>query len=1357
MGQQWTQKCKDCGKCFGYSDLSMQLDMKKGLSKPERCPEHRKQHAVEINTISSSHFSLKPIKGKSSILGTDFIGEIYHEERIPEVEFREPDSSGMDIGMNEEHLKLIYPSLERNKVLIIVAPTGSGKSTYLPTKLLYPEFGIDVDHFTKHGPIVVTQPRILATSGIANSIAEKFVGTKVGPGYDIGYSHGKRGEQSKSYKSKSNETEDDEIELDENKLDSQRVMQDDRKFSSDKIISGEFYDRRNRLLIVTDGKLINTIANGRISEYGIVFIDEAHERSMNIDFILASLRNELIKYKHLKLIVASATIDANAFADFFKEVNLSTDIIDLSECRKKSIYEEMDWKFSDLTPDELKTPYDDVKAEIKLRIYEKNIIEQLANKIYSVYDEINYGDILGFLHGSNEIDECIRLLKIKFKSSKSVLICPLHAKVSEHQKAAYEKHEKRQKDNKQTTDKNYKIRAIYIGTNQAETSLTFANLVSVVDTGLIKQSGWNPHTCRSELRSRFHSKDGCKQRWGRVGRTEKGYVFKLYSQEYFVNYFPQHTVPEISRGNMEDVIVKAKASGINDISAQNFGWLDKPNQAEVDRATNLFKERNLTDDEYDFTDYGREVYTLASRLSVFLSEIDRDSPNRTLDIAGLLILADKYGCLIEAATLIVMMPHLGENSFADTKKIERGKNVEGIFLWNYKWDLKSKYVISKLHEEIKSGCIDDLDFSCKLFSLFEKSVSVITDCLYSEWVNRYFINEINLHRVIDAREDLLEFFIKGKKTDSNDLFRAIDFSKISVLRFLITIAWPDRKRTICKEDNRNILIDEKNGIKGFASRLSAFNSLGGNSVIVGMFDSSDVTLNSEIRESPVGSFLIDVFPTHLNNKSSVYELLLQIKSIKENYNAEKTISRLFSHLQAPFNSKITFNNRNQTSWEIIREEIFIPKTIEGISTDAFFDNKEIYDDTALFKKKTQREKVLRNSIIKNSNINVTLTLKTNSDLLTGFISNWTITKDGENICELIQSANSVIVKNEDNLKNKETLICELRQPIYDLPVDKLIGFIAEDEFGQLRTVSALNLSIQPNNLAILNYINRKLELKYLPESKNLHDDFCLSLLGELEQDLVKINNDRSCNGYVYEIQSDRVKFILMTNKKYYHACYLNINHWRVKGNLKELKLNRELLFFISKQEQKKEPIFRVPAGKSISNLHSGILSRLKIKDEDGRIIVSLPFTYNKFLTILKTLPFTYSEIRNNYSDTNSIYINDFIFPERWVELNNRYQYFITAVNEGNANMRELVESFEVYLKANAASIPEIIKEFVWKNVKRARPLKHLEGKEKTLLRWKESIISTKNESRKIELADKIVHISQEIKELKSIKLETIPY
>ena len=91
-----------------------------------------------------------------------------------------------------------------------------------------------------------------------------------------------------------------------------------------------------------------------------------------------------------------------------------------------------------------------------------------------------------------------------------------------------------------------------------------------------------------------------------------------------------------------------------------------------------------------------------------------------------------------------------------------------------------------------------------------------------------------------------------------------------------------------------------------------------------------------------------------------------------------------------------------------------------------------------------------------------------------FQINWTIKKDGESFCELVQSASSVIVKNEDKLKNKETLICELRQPIYDLPFDKLIGFITVDEFGQLRTISALNLSIQPNNPAILNYINRNI-------------------------------------------------------------------------------------------------------------------------------------------------------------------------------------------------------------------------------------------------------------------------------------------
>ncbi|MBK9300597.1 MAG: hypothetical protein IPN14_08320 [Bacteroidetes bacterium] len=181
------------------------------------------------------------------------------------------------------------------------------------------------------------------------------------------------------------------------------------------------------MLIVTDGKLINTIANGRISEYGIVFIDEAHERSMNIDFILASLRNELSKYKHLKLIVASATINANAFLIFFKEVNLPTEIIDLSDCRKNPSMKKRGWKFSDLTDEELKTPIDEIKAESKLRNYEKNIIEQLANKIYSVYNEIKYGDILGFLTVQRKLIIVLNYLRKNSKIINRFCFVHLHA------------------------------------------------------------------------------------------------------------------------------------------------------------------------------------------------------------------------------------------------------------------------------------------------------------------------------------------------------------------------------------------------------------------------------------------------------------------------------------------------------------------------------------------------------------------------------------------------------------------------------------------------------------------------------------------------------------------------------------------------------------------------------------------------------------------------------------------------------------------------------------------------------------------------------------------------------------------
>jgi len=180
MAKEWHQICKDCGKPFGYSDGSHKIGLKKGISRPERCPEHRRQHSLEIQSLASSHFGLVPINKPRSILGNLYLGHVDHGERGLKEKTIIPDPSGMDLGLNRDHILEIYKALEKHQVLVIVAPTGSGKSTLIPYRLLNPLPGYETDHFTKHGPIIVTQPRIAATRGIPYVVAQKMYGCSVG-------------------------------------------------------------------------------------------------------------------------------------------------------------------------------------------------------------------------------------------------------------------------------------------------------------------------------------------------------------------------------------------------------------------------------------------------------------------------------------------------------------------------------------------------------------------------------------------------------------------------------------------------------------------------------------------------------------------------------------------------------------------------------------------------------------------------------------------------------------------------------------------------------------------------------------------------------------------------------------------------------------------------------------------------------------------------------------------------------------------------------------------------------------------------------------------------------------------------
>ncbi len=434
MAKEWKHTCKDCGKEFGYSDISMQRDLKKGLNPPVRCPEHRKTHSQSMNTIASSHFALKSRNNQPSILGYEYLGQIDHGKRTAaEPNYVEPNMKVVDIGLNETNIQQVYDALKDNQVVVVMAPTGSGKSTYIPSKLLYPLPPKETDFFTKRGPIIITQPRIAATIQIPNSIGKYFGGCSVGAGFDIGYC-----------------------------------------YSGDKIN----YDlKRNRMVFTTDGSLINWIADGMIGDFSMIVIDEAHERSYNIESIINMVYRELLKYPNLKMMIISATIDSDSFEKFFTKTT-KVKVLNFDKSEKTYGYEALDkWGWDDL----IKSDFDEKifqdnkrEGEKFLKIYKSSVAYRLAKKVIEIAIKNEKGGILGFLDGKENINIAVNMIRDELGNSGNIKVLPFHGDLSDQERDDVIKYD-------------FKTRRILIATNSAETSLTLEDIVYVVDSGIIKE------------------------------------------------------------------------------------------------------------------------------------------------------------------------------------------------------------------------------------------------------------------------------------------------------------------------------------------------------------------------------------------------------------------------------------------------------------------------------------------------------------------------------------------------------------------------------------------------------------------------------------------------------------------------------------------------------------------------------------------------------------------------------------------------------------------------------------------------------------------------------------------------------
>lgn len=466
-----------------------------------------------------------------------------------------------------EHREQIIDAICRHRVVIVAGETGSGKTTQLPKFCLEAGRALRNQKSGRGGLIGHTQPRRIAASSVAARIAEEL-GTPLGT--DVGY----------------------------------------------KIRFNEKVSARTRIKLMTDGILLAESQHDRLlSAYDTLIIDEAHERSLNIDFLLGYLK-QLIdgpRRDDLKLVITSATIDAARFAEHFGTPGQPAPVIEVSG---RLFPVEMRYR----PPEEIRGQDEDDETDLP------SAIEAAVRELW---DE-KPGDILVFLPGEREIRETAEHLQraatrngVGSRTRAELLlahaeIVSLYARLpaTEQQKVFHPGNAPR----------------IVLATNVAETSLTVPRIRYVIDSGLARMLRYRIRGKVDQLLIEPVSRAAANQRAGRCGRVAEGVCVRLYSEEDFQQR-PAFTDPEILRSSLASVILRMSTLGLTDIGA--FPFLDRPSPKAIADGYALLNELGAMDGRQKLTPIGRQL----ARLPV--------DPR----LARMLLAGHRTGCLSEVLVI----------------------------------------------------------------------------------------------------------------------------------------------------------------------------------------------------------------------------------------------------------------------------------------------------------------------------------------------------------------------------------------------------------------------------------------------------------------------------------------------------------------------------------------------------------------------------------------------------------------------------------------------------------------------------------------------------------------------------------
>ncbi len=463
----------------------------------------------------------------------------------------------------EQHVHISYPddlpvaqkaqeiklAIETNQVVVVAGETGSGKTTQLPKVCLEAGLG-------RKGLIGHTQPRRLAARTVSDRIAQELQ-TELGG--QVGY----------------------QVRFTDSVSDASLIK------------------------VMTDGVLLAEIKNDPyLNRYDAIIIDEAHERSLNIDFILGYLKRLLRKRKDLKVIITSATIDLERFSKHFD----NAPVISVSG---RSY--EVDVKY---------LPRNTEDNETSLGSQVEEAIELIQEDEHDRQWRI--GDVLVFLPGEREIRDVAQHLR--HCNWRDTEITPLYARLSN--------------DEQSRIFKSHPGRRIVLATNVAETSITVPGIRYVIDSGVARISRYSIRSKIQRLPIEAISQASANQRKGRCGRVAPGICYRLYAEEDFISR-PEFTDPEIMRTNLASVILKMLDVGLGEVN--QFPFIDMPETRAWRDGYKLLYELNAVDDNQRLAPLGRKLARLPidPRLArVILAGVETNCFEEVLIIASALAIQD---------------------------------------------------------------------------------------------------------------------------------------------------------------------------------------------------------------------------------------------------------------------------------------------------------------------------------------------------------------------------------------------------------------------------------------------------------------------------------------------------------------------------------------------------------------------------------------------------------------------------------------------------------------------------------------------------------------------------------------------